>query len=370
LVVPDLPQPESFLPYLQTAHDSGWFTNFGPLVRRLERELERIFGRNGEICVSASSATAGLSAALLALECKGRVLVPAFTFAASAGAVLSAGLEPLVMDVSEKTWTIDADELDRTLRLPGIGAVMLVSPFGLPQDFSEHIAICERHGRAVVIDNAAGLGGMRPNRMARPNVAEVFSMHATKPFGIGEGGAVFAHPRLEEPLRAALNFSLNAPFRPDLPSWGFNGKMSELHAGVGLAQAERFSARVVGRQAFAARYVAELSEVRGIQIVADSRSAPWQVFPVLLSDGKARERTISYAAGQGLEIRRYYYPSLSRWPQIRAVGACAVSESLADRMCALPIRGDAATTEADEIVKIAVDAVKCSDRNCERHLAL
>jgi DegT/DnrJ/EryC1/StrS aminotransferase family len=71
LVVPDLPQPESFLPYLQAAHDSGWFTNFGPLVRRLERELERIFGRNGKICVSASSATAGLSAALLALECKG-----------------------------------------------------------------------------------------------------------------------------------------------------------------------------------------------------------------------------------------------------------------------------------------------------------
>jgi dTDP-4-amino-4,6-dideoxygalactose transaminase len=74
--------------------------------------------------------------------------------------------------------------------------------------------------------------------------------------------------------------------------------------------------------------------------------------------------------GQGLEIRRYYYPSLSRWPQIRAVGACAVSESLADRMCALPIRGDVATAEADEIVKIAVDAVKRSDRNCERHLAL
>jgi dTDP-4-amino-4,6-dideoxygalactose transaminase len=195
-------------------------------------------------------------------------------------------------------------------------------------------------------------------------------MHATKPFGIGEWGAVFAHPRLEEPLLAALNFSLNAPFRPDLPSWGFNGKISEFHAGVGLAQAERFSARVVGRQAFAARYVGELSEVRGIQIVADSQSAPWQVFPVLLPDGKARERTISYASGQALEIRRYYYPSLSRWPQIRAVGPCAVSESLADRMCALPIRGDAATAEANDIVKIAVDAVKCSVRNSEPHQAL
>jgi dTDP-4-amino-4,6-dideoxygalactose transaminase len=367
LVVPDLPPPEAYLPYLQAAHDSGWFTNFGPLARRLEGELQGIFGRHGEICVSASSATAGLSAALLALGCKGAVLLPAFTFAASAGAVFSAGLEPLVMDVSEKTWTIDADELDRMLRLTGIGAVMLVSPFGLPQDFSEHIAICGRHGCPVVIDNAAGLGGVRPNRIAHPRIAEVFSMHATKPFGIGEGAMVFAHPRLEEALRAAMNFSLNAPGRPDLPPWGFNGKMSELHAGIGLAQAERFSSRVVGRKAFAARYVAELSEVRGIQMVTDSGSASWQVFPVLLPDGNARERTISYALSHGLEIRRYYYPSLSRWPHIRAAETCAISESLADRMCALPIRADSLTTEADEIVKIAVDAVKHSDRNCAQH---
>jgi dTDP-4-amino-4,6-dideoxygalactose transaminase len=89
LVVMDLPDPERFLPYLQAAHDSGWFTNFGPLARRLEEDLARIFGRHGEVCISASNATAGLSAALLAFGCKGRVLMPAFTFAASAGAVFS-----------------------------------------------------------------------------------------------------------------------------------------------------------------------------------------------------------------------------------------------------------------------------------------
>jgi dTDP-4-amino-4,6-dideoxygalactose transaminase len=367
LVVPDLPQPESFLPFLQAAHESGWFTNFGPLARRLEGELAEIFGLHGEICVSASSATAGLSASLLALGCTGKVLMPAFTFAASAGAVFAAGLEPLVMDVSQKTWTVDADALDRALRFPGIGAVMLVSPFGLPRDFSEHIAICERHGASVVIDSAAGLGGARLKRAARPDVLEVFSMHATKPFGIGEGGVVFAHPRMEERLRAALNFSLDAPRRPDLPPWGFNGKLSELHASVGLAQTQRFPSRVAGRQAFAARYAAELSEVKSIQIVTDFRLASWQVFPVLLPNGTARERTISYASRHGLEIRRYYHPSLSRWPQIQTVGGCLVSESLAERMCALPIRCDVATPEADEIIKIAVDAVKCSDRNCAPH---
>ena len=137
--------------------------------------------------------------------------MPAFTFAASAGAVLS-GLVPLGYGRITEDLDDRSGRVGSNLRLPEIGAVMLVSPFGIPQDFSEHIAICERHGRAVVIDNAAGLGSTRPNRGARPNVAEVFSMHATKPFGIGEGGAVFAHPRLEEPLRAAMNFSLNAPF--------------------------------------------------------------------------------------------------------------------------------------------------------------
>jgi dTDP-4-amino-4,6-dideoxygalactose transaminase len=357
-VVPDLPPVAAYLPYIQAAQSAGWFTNFGPLARRLEALLAREFGLSGEVCVSSSSATAGLSAALMALGRPGPVLVPAFTFPASAGAVRAAGLDILVMDVSERTWAIDAGDLDQALRSANAETVMLVSPFGLPQDFSEQISVCRRHAVGVVIDSAAGLGAARPERSAAPDVIEVFSMHATKPFGVGEGGAVFAHAQCEEAIRAALNFSLQAPERSDLPAWGFNGKMSEFHAGVGLAQLKRFPLRLAGRQAFAARYIAQLGEVGGVVFAEGAKSAPWQVFPVLLPSKASREQAIAFAEEGGLEIRRYYDPSLSQWPGLRSIGPCTISEALADRMCALPVRGDASGADADLIINTAVRAIR------------
>lgn len=351
-VLPDLPPPEDYLHHLRAAQAVGWFTNFGPLARRLETRLGEVYGTPGEICISACNATAGLSAALLACGRPGPVLVPAFTFPASAGAVRAAGREVLVMDVSPRSWAIDAGALDESLEATKAAAVMLVAPFGLRLDFSEQIAVCRRRGAAVVIDSAAGLGVGRAARSPHPDLWEVYSMHATKPFGIGEGGAVFGHPATEEAVRAAMNFSLQAPVRADLPAWGFNGKMSELHAAVGLAQLERFPERLAGRQAFVARYIAELQGIEGVAFVSDATASPWQVFPVLMPSRSARDRMIAQAAAEGLEIRCYYHPSLSTWPELRKIGPCSVSESLAERMAVLPVRAEPLGTEADSIVDI------------------
>jgi dTDP-4-amino-4,6-dideoxygalactose transaminase len=361
-VVPDLPPPQAFLHHLNAAQAAGWFSNFGPLACRLETALAEAYGAPGEVCITASSATAGLSAALLACRQAGPVLLPAFTFPASASAVRAAGQEPLVMDVSPETWAIGPADLDRALRSARASAVMLVSPFGLRQDFSEQIAICRRHGAAVIIDSAAGLGVPRTRQPAQPpaqpDVWEVYSMHATKPFGVGEGGVVFAHPATAEAVRAAMNFSLQAYRRADLPAWGFNGKMSELHAAVGLAQLERFAERLAGRQAFAARYIAEIGQIERVVIVTDAEAAPWQVFPVLLPSRAVRDRMVALAAAEGLEIRCYYNPSLSQWPELRSVGPCAVSEALAERMAVLPVRSHAHDPEADAIIAIASHALR------------
>lgn len=357
-VVPDLPQPEAFLYHLKSAQTIGWFTNFGPLAHRLEATLAHAYGLPGEVCITASSATAGLSAALLACRRTGPVLIPAFTFPASAGAVRAAGLKAVVMDVSAETWAIDPADLELALRTVKASAVMLVSPFGLRQDFSEQLAVCRQYGAAVIIDSAAGLGAARIERQAQPDVWEVYSMHATKPFGIGEGGVVFAHPQTSEAVRAALNFSLEACTRADVPTWGFNGKMSELHAAVGLAQFERFDECLRGRQAFAARLIGEIGQIKGVVIPSDVNRAPWQVFPVLLPSRAARERAIAIAAAEGLEIRRYYSPSLSHWPELRIWRSCPNSESLAERMGALPVRARAHGPEADAIVDIACRALR------------
>jgi dTDP-4-amino-4,6-dideoxygalactose transaminase len=354
--VPDLPAPAEYLPLLEKIRENGWYSNFGPLVRRLESQLLTTIGASGS-CVTCCNATAGLSAALLATGRTDRVLLPAFTFPASLGAVRAAGMTPIVADVDAENWTLGGDLLDTALAETGASAVMLVAPFGIKRGWEAELAICRQRGVAVVIDNASGLGGPRPPNAFGEEVFEVFSMHATKPFAVGEGGAILAHRSHDAALRSALHFALSSHVEPGGPVWGFNGKMSEFHAAVGIAQLNRFRDIVSRRQAFAAIYRDRLAPYPEVVCPQDMNSAPWQFFPVLLPSVAAAERFVETTAAAGVEIRRYYRPSLSRWPETRCFETCPVAEDLADRMCVLPIRALDSGSEAEQIADLVLDAL-------------
>jgi len=356
-VVPDLPAPAEYLPLLEEIHQNRWYSNFGPLVRRLEHQLQTAFAAREESCVTCSSATAGLSAALLTVGQAGQVLLPAFTFPASLGAVRAAGMMPVAVDVDAQSWALRGDRLDRALAETGAAAVMLVAPFGMHRNWEAEVAICRKRGAVVVIDNASGLGSPRSANGYGERVFEVFSMHATKPFAVGEGGVIIAHHGHEDALRAALNFALNSHADPEGPAWGFNGKMSEFHAAIGIVQSTRIRDIVRRRQAFAAIYRDRLARYSQLVCPQAMQCAPWQVFPVLLPSASAAERFVQAAAAVGLEIRRYYRPSLSRWPQIRCFDACPVAEDLSERMCVLPVRALAAGPETEQIVQLVFDAL-------------
>jgi dTDP-4-amino-4,6-dideoxygalactose transaminase len=352
LVQPDLPPPEDYLPLLRQMHQSGWYSNFGPLATTFERGLLERFGSAGETCVTCCNATAGLSAALLASGRLGRVLIPAFTFAASLGAVRAAGMTPVVVDVDATSWVLNRELLVAALDATGATAVMLVAPFGMRRDWRAEIEVCGSRGAAVVIDDAGGLGVPRATPVQQ-DVFEIYSMHATKPFAVGEGGAIFSHAGNDAALRGALNFALASS---EAPAWGFNGKMSELHAAVGLAQLTRIADLVERRQAFAALYREGLFGHSNLQVPQDTRAAPWQGFPVLLPHAQAAESFIADAAECGIEIRRYYRPSLSRWPEAEQYGPCPVSEDLADRMCVLPVR--ALTAQTRPLAHLVLDTLQ------------
>jgi len=364
LVVPDLPAPAELLPLLEEMHESGWYSNFGPLARRLEAQLLAEIGGPEESCVTCSNATAGLSAALLASGRKDQVLLPAFTFPASMGAIRAAGMTPIVVDVDAQSWTLGGNLLDRALAETGASAVMLVAPFGIQRNWEAELAICQAHGAAVVIDNAAGLGGPRPARNLGVNVFEVFSMHATKAIPVGEGGVIFADRLHDAALRSALNFALHSHAKAEGPTWGFNGKMSEFHAAVGIVQLNRMRSIVSRRQAFAAHYSDRLANYPEVVCPQDMSSSPWQYFPVLLPSVRAAERFIETAAGAGIELRRYYRQSLSLWPNIRCFEPCPVAEDLADRMCVLPVRALSANCETSRLVDLVID---CLDRALAKH---
>lgn len=356
-VVPDLPAPPDYWRLIEGMHANGRFSNFGPLARRFETELKEMFGAPDECCVTACNATSGLTAALLASGRSGRVLLPAFTFPGSMSAVRSAGMTPVVVDVDAETWTIRPEVLDRALTQTSASAVMLVRPFGMGGDCAAELAVCRAHGAAIVIDNASGLGGARSAQDCAADVFEVFSMHATKPFAIGEGGVVFAHRTRELALRSALNFGLGSEAGSLPSSWGVNGKMSEHHAAVGIAQMRRYASALALRRQAAQAYRDMLSHFPAIACPQDMRAAPWQFFPALLPSAEAAEDFIAAAAALGLEIRRYYRPSLSRWPGVVVHGPCPVAEDLAERMCVLPVRGLTAHAENSQIIALIQQAL-------------
>ena len=352
---PSVPPTEEWVHYLEPAYQAKWFSNFGPVVRQLETELTRRICPPDEIITTASNCTAGISAALIASNVSGTVLIPAFTFPATMSAVTMAGARACVLDVDLDTWCLSVALLEKTLRVEHGAAVALVTPFGLRQDFSEHLEICRRYNAPVVIDNAAGLSD-KVSAVLDENCFEVFSLHATKPFAIGEGGAIRSRLGWAQALRLALNFGLahGVPQK----GWGINGKLPEVSAAIGLAVLKHFDQVLARRRAVAQSYIELLRNYDDLIFRQDISDAPWQSFPVLFPSPPAAQRFIRRAAEKGLQVRQGYEPSLEDWPRTCKIDPSPNARSLATRMGLLPVYSDTSEHEMAAIRQIVHDSLQ------------
>ena len=342
--------------YLEPAYRAKWFSNFGPVVHQFETELSKRLCHADEVVTTTNNCTSGIAASLIAQNVFGTVLIPAFTFPATASAVTMARAEPCVLDVDRNTWCLSASLLEKALNLEKCGAVVLVAPFGLRQNFAAHFKICARHGVPALIDNAAGLS-TKASPLPSESCFEIYSLHATKPFAIGEGGAIRSRASEAEALRRALNFGLR---RGSVPggSWGINGKLPEVSAAIGLAVLEDFDRIIAHRQATALRYIALLKDFDNLDYPMEVERAPWQVFPVLLPSPVMANQFIKRAAEESLQVRRGYHPSLEDWPGTRKIAACPNARWLAERMVALPIYSDISEDELSHIIEIVRRCLK------------
>lgn len=351
---PTMPGPESWAELLAAAYSERHFTNGGPLVLRLERELERRYCRPDRRVVVTSSGTAGLVAALMALDVHGEVAMPSFTFAATAHAVRLAGCVPLFVDVSPEEWELDRDQLERVLQRRRVGAIVHVRSLGLCRSLDELEQLAKSHEVPLIVDAAACLAGREPGGewAGGRGDAEVFSMHATKAFGIGEGGVVFAPVQLEHRVRRAINFGLDEGI-PDAP--GFNGKLSEVQAAVALAVLERIEGFVARRAEVASAYRERLPADWGFDHAHHPGRPPWQAYPVAIAgDVEAAARRLG---ALGVEARRYYSPALHRTPAFEQAVVLPVTDELASRMLCLPVYSDMTERELEQILGAVCDAL-------------
>jgi dTDP-4-amino-4,6-dideoxygalactose transaminase len=348
LLIPDLPPAADVLPFLEEMDRNRWYTNFGPLVLRFEGELSQLLMASGlspgdspPVAVTTSSGTAALELSLLSLDLPpgSAVLIPAFTFPATAWAVQRCGLTPVLADSSPDTWLLTPAIARKTLRHIRAAAVMPVAALGCPLPAGEWDAFSRETGLPVVMDAAGALGAQETGQ----SCLAAFSFHATKPFGIGEGGMVVTR----EPERAARIRSLSKfGYRTGggtTEEPGTNAKLSEYHAAVGLAQLARWDKVVASRREIWRIYRQNLQ-----QIVPAVRlqEAPDCTVPSTMAarfDTCDVQELAKRLRAEGIATRRWYYPltrhaSCQDLPRVGPDGGADLpeTEALGDTLLGLP----------------------------------
>lgn len=342
---------------------SNWFTNFGPKEEEFTRAIADYVG-SGYSVVTFSNATVGLMAALTCLLGRGDgsqyVIAPSFTFAAGPEAIEWSGYKPLFVDIDASTVqpaladaiaAIDSPEFD-------IAAILLCNTFGIG---NSQIAAWEQLARSahipLVIDSAAGFGSTYADgrRVGRAGDCEVFSFHATKPFAIGEGGAVVTRdPGLAIRLKEFTNFG----FRDGkgAVALGLNGKLQEISAAIGLRQLAQFDRVLGARHDVLARYMKELA-LSGVVFPEQIENSSVCFASMLFPDGLARDNVRSNLLAKGVEARAYYSPPVHHQPHFESAarfGGLEVTEDVVSRILSVPVYQDM----AEEHIVLILDAIK------------
>ena len=222
---PKLPKYRHVKKYLKQIDKNQIYSNNGPLIKELEQKYANFLGIDSDQVVLCSSATAGLIGTTHLSEAD-EINVPTFTFPASALAVSNAGKKLVLQDIDNQDWQIDVSNISNG----SSNGIMVVLPFGAEWRPNKYLAFDN-----VIFDAAASLGNLNSDlKSLKKNWSIVFSLHATKVLGIGEGGlVVFGDPDKAQAFRAWINFGFAGTRESTVK--GMNAKMSEVQAAYGLA---------------------------------------------------------------------------------------------------------------------------------------
>lgn len=361
---PKLPTAEKILPYIEQIDANRWYGNFGPLVLAYEARLAELFGLKPEHVTMVANGTLGLTVALQALEvARGSLcIMPSWTFTATPAAALAAGLTPCFLDVEAETQALSPERVKvalKTITQP-VGAVIAVSPFGAPIDVQAWDRFTEETGIPAIIDGAAAFDAMNGALMKAGRTPIMVSLHATKAFGIGEGGVMITKsPDTMFRLRKIINFG----FESDRLSYriAINAKPSEYNAAVGLAVLD-------GWQEIRAAWTRVREHYRralGLAGISTWLDPQWMssvcniIVPGMAVPLAARLRE------QGVDTRRWWETGCHVHPAYRHCpvhGALEVTQWLGQAMLGIPAAVDLSDAVLNEVCEKVIAGVEAERR--------
>lgn len=307
---PNIPNKENILSKIAQVIDSEWLTNNGPMVQELESKIQQYLGVKHCICVC--NATIGLELIERALDLEGEVIIPAFTFIATAHSLCWQRIDPIFCDVGMEDHLIDPEKIE-TLITPRTSAILAVPIWGQPCDYTSLQAITDKHGLKLIFDSAHAFGSKAGDQyLGGFGDAEVFSFHATKVFSTGEGGAITTNSdELAEKLCLMRNFGFTN--YDQTAHIGTNAKMSEFSAAYGLVHLNELDSVIGQNQKIHQAYLNEFSQFPELKFLNYDFSGRCNYQYVTAQvPCEIRDSLVEYLHDQRILVRRYFHPGCHR----------------------------------------------------------
>lgn len=363
-----LPSLEQLAPHLRAIDAARVYSNHGALHDQLLNGLAAHYGLEPARVVLACSGTTALIGLILALA--GRApqkgafcLCPAHTFVATAVAARACGYELFFCDVDPDTWALDPNHLEELPQLPQASCVIVVAPYGRRPDLEGWRQFALRTGKPVIVD-AAGcfdsldIATLQPASGEGGLLALAVSLHATKTLSTAEGGLLVADdPAVAERAGRALNFGFTTQRQAVGPS--INGKLSEYHAAIGLAELEGWPRKQAGFR-FAATAYRELSIPLGFPERLNVNPAQANPYALFHASDPAEARGVARELSRaGIGHRFWYGRGLHRQPEFSACPAepLPITEDLTSRLVGLPFACDLGREEIGAVLAALGSAV-------------
>ena len=344
---------ESFLEAVRQVLASRILTN-GSRVREFEDAAAAYLGVPH--CVAVSSCTSGLLLTLRALELTGEVILPSFTFYATAHSVQWNGLKPVFADCEPDTFCISPDDVRRKLT-PRTAAILAVHMYGHPADAEALQQIAGERGIPLIYDAAHAFGSaIGGRRVGNFGAAEVFSFSPTKLLVAAEGGLVTTHDAaLARKLRAGRNYGDAGNYDPEMS--GLNARMSELHAALARLGLDGIDDRIARRNEIRQRYERRLGDLPGLafQQIRPGYFSTCKDFSLLVDEaefGAPRDWLYDALTLENIQVRRYFWPPVHRQKLYRELwdgSPLPVTNRVSDRILSLPIYSALSDATVDKV---------------------
>lgn len=355
---PNMGARGTFDRYVDEIFEQRWLSNNGPLVQHFEHRVAEYLGVKH--CVAITNGTAALEIAVRALGLHGEVIVPSYTFVATAHALHWQGITPIFADIDPKTHNLDPISV-RRLITPRTTGIIGVHLWGRGAPVEELQEIADEHGLQLIFDAAHAFGCSSNGKMIGGfGRAEVFSFHATKFFNTFEGGAVLTN---DDDLADAVRLMRNYGFAGDdnVIESGTNGKMTEVCAAMGLTNLDSIDAVIeVNRRNYFA-YMDALAELPEYSLVeydeVERNNFQYIVVEVDKECTVSRDDILAGLRAENILARRYFWPGCHRMQPYRDLFPTAalvlpVTEAVSERVLVLPTGTSVSPEAIASIVKL------------------